>query len=312
MATSARAAVADTPAASPAVEPRRLSAGLWADAWSRLRRDRVTLAAAFLLLVMVVLALAADLLAQHLFQYSFTRQDLLNSYTAPTLGDPAMWLGSDDLGRSQIVRLLYGARISLAVGFGAALVNLTIGVTLGLLSGYFSGPVDDFIQFVISTLNSIPYLFLLLIVSVMFSPGPVTLVLILGALTWPSVTLFVRGQSLSLREREFVTAARVLGATPARLMARHVLPNVLPLVFTVAAIDIGTIILVESALSYLGLGIHPPTPSWGNMLSNAASNLSRGPWMVWGPGAAIFVTVLSLYLIGDGLRDALDPRLKNR
>jgi peptide/nickel transport system permease protein len=123
------------------------------------------------------------------------------------------------------------------------------------------------------------------------------------------VSLFVRGQALSLREREFVTAARVVGASHLRLIVRHVLPNVLPLVIVLSAIDIGTLILTESALSFLGLGIQPPTPSWGNMLTNAASDLAHGPWLVYGPGAAIFLTVLCLYLIGDGLRDALDPRL---
>jgi peptide/nickel transport system permease protein len=209
------------------------------------------------------------------------------------------------------VRLLHGARISLAVGFGAALINLTIGIIFGLAAGYFRGWLDDFMQFIISTLNSIPALFLLLIVAVLFSPGTVTLVVILGLLSWPGITLFVRGQTLSLREREFVIAGRVIGASHARLMFQHILPNVLPLVIILSAIDVGGLILTESALSFLGLGIHPPTPSWGNMLTNASANLSRGPWLVYGPGAAIFLTVLCLYLIGDGFRDALDPRLKH-
>ncbi len=296
------------------VQPARLVAagagrGLWSIALGRLARDRVTLAALAVLAVMVILAAASDLLSEHLFHYGFSRQDLLNNYAAPAPTSPAFWLGTDELGRSQVVRLLYGARISLAVGFGAALVNLTLGIAVGLSAGYLRGWVDDVAQFAISTLNAIPSLFLLLIVGVLFTPGPLTLVVILGALTWPGIALFVRGQALSLREREFVTAGRVLGASSGRLMFRHVLPNVLPLVFVVSAIDVGTIVLTESALSFLGLGINPPTPSWGNMLSNAASNLSRGPWLVYGPGAAIFLTVLCLYLIGDGLRDALDPRL---
>jgi peptide/nickel transport system permease protein len=269
------------------------------------------MAAIGILLVMVVLALAADMLVEHFFKWGFTRQDLLRTWEPPTLAEPAFWLGGDDLGRSQIVRVLYGARISLAVGFGAALVNLLIGIPLGLAAGYFRGPVDDVIQFVISTLNSIPSLFLLLIVSVLFTPGPLTLVMILGLLTWPGITLFVRGQTFSLREREFVTAGQVLGASPSRLMFRHILPNVLPLVFVIAAVDVGSIILVESALSFLGLGIHPPDPSWGNMLTLASSYVTRGPWLIWAPGIAIFLTVLCLYLIGDGLRDALDPRLKH-
>jgi len=294
----------------PVVAGRKTGAGLWSNAAYRLRRDRVTVVAAVGLALFVVLAASADLLAQSFFRYGFTQQDLLNTYAKPDLQTPAFWLGGDEIGRSQIVRLLFGARISLAVGFGAAFINLTIGIALGLAAGYFRGWFDDLVQFVISTLNSIPTIFLLLIVAVLFSPGTWTLVGILGLLSWQSITLFVRGQTLSLRERDFVSAGRVIGASHRRLMFQHILPNVLPLVFILSAIDVGGLILVESALSFLGLGVHPPTPSWGNMLTNAAQHLSRGPWLVYGPGLAIFSTVLFLYLIGDGLRDALDPRLK--
>jgi peptide/nickel transport system permease protein len=255
-----------------------------------------------------LLAASADLLADNVFHYGVTRQDLANSYRPPELGNPARWLGTDNLGRSQVVRLLYGARVSLAVGFCAALINLSIGLTLGLAAGYLRGAVDDVVQFVVTTLNAIPTIFLLLIVAVLFSPGPSSLILVLGLLSWQSIALFVRGQSLSIRERDFVTAGRVIGASSLRIMVGHVLPNVLPLVFILSAIDVGGLILAESALSFLGLGISPPTPSWGNMLTNAAADLSRGPWLVYGPGAAIFLTVLCLYLLGDGVRDALDPR----
>jgi peptide/nickel transport system permease protein len=262
------------------------------------------------LLVLVVLAVAADLLATQFFNYGATRQDLLNTYARPDLSNPAFWLGGDEIGRSQIVRLLYGARVSLAVGLAGACINVGVGITLGLIGGYVRGWVDDVLQFVIATLNSVPALFLLLIIAVLFTPGPAQLVIVVGLLFWPSITLFVRGQTLSLREREFVAAARITGATSAHIMLRHLLPNLLPLVLVLSAIDVGSIILYESTLSFLGLGILPPTPSWGNMLSNATSHLARGPWLVYGPGAAIFLTVLCLYLIGDGVRDALDPRLK--
>jgi peptide/nickel transport system permease protein len=288
---------------------RRPSAGIWSNALARLRRDKVTLVAAALLVVLVLLALSADLLSTYVFKYSFTRQDLLNGYAKPTLSDPAFWFGGDDIGRSQIVRLLYGARVSLAVGIGAAIINLTIGLALGMTAGYTRGWFDDLVQFIISTLNSIPSIPLLLIISVLFQPGPVTLVLILGLLLWPNASLFVRGQTLSLREREFIAAGQVSGATNRHIIWKHVFPNVLPLIFVLTAIDVGSLILIESALSFLGLGISPPLPSWGNMLTNAAQDLSRGPWLVYAPGACIFLTVLCLYLLGDGLRDALDPRL---
>jgi peptide/nickel transport system permease protein len=285
---------------------------LWTHALGRLRHDRLTLTAAAMLVIMVVLAAAADVLANNFFRYGFTRQDLLNGYARPTLSDAAFWLGTDSLGRSQVVRLLYGARVSLAVGIGAATINLGVGLTLGLTCGYLRGWFDDLVQFVIGTLLSIPTIPLLLIVSVLFEPGPLPLVIILGLLRWPNASLFARGQTLSLREREFVTAGRVAGATSARLIFRHILPNVLPLMIVLTAIDVGSVILIESVLSYLGLGIMPPTPSWGNMLTTATEDLSRGPWLVYAPGAAIFVTVLCLYLLGDGLRDALDPRSSER
>jgi peptide/nickel transport system permease protein len=309
MATSQAVQLAAPPIAQTAPVRRRPSAGIWSNAVARLRRDRVTLVSAFILVAFIALAAAADVLANNFFHWGFTKQDLLNGYTKPTLSDPAFWFGGDDIGRSQIVRLLYGARVSLSVGIGAAIINLSIGMALGLSAGFLRGWFDDLVQFIISTLNSIPSIPLLLIVSILFQPGPITLVMILGVLLWPNATLFVRGQTLSLREREFVAAGRVSGGSNARIMLRHILPNVLPLIFVLTAIDVGSLILVESALSFLGLGISPPTPSWGNMLTNGAQDLSRGPWLVYAPGAAIFLTVLCLYLVGDGLRDALDPRL---
>jgi peptide/nickel transport system permease protein len=304
MATIAR------PAAILPVVERRAVAGLWSNAWYRLRRDKLTLAALVILSVLIIASISAPLLAQFVFRFRFEQQDLLNAYGKPTLDPPAYLLGSDELGRSQIVRLLYGGQVSLFVGFVGAFVNLTIGVVVGLTAGYLRGRVDDVINWFITTLNSIPLLFLLLIISAVFSPNAFTLTLTIGLLFWTGISLYVRGQTFALREREFVVAARTIGATTGRIMFRHILPNVLPLIFVLAAIDVGGIILAESALSYLGLGIMPPTPSWGNMLSNAASYFIRAWWLVVSPGAMIFLTVLCLYLIGDGLRDALDPRLK--
>ena len=276
---------------------------------AQLRRSPLTVAAVAVLLTLGVAGLAADWLAANLFGVGPTAQNLRAAYARPDLSVPALWLGADELGRSQIVRLLYAARISLAVGLGAATLNLTVGVLLGLAAGYYRGPIDDGLQWLASTLRSVPSLFLLLLVAVLFQPGPWVLVCVLGLISWPGTALFVRGQTLSLREREFVNAARATGASDWRLMSRHLLPNLLPLVVTLAAIDVGAMILTESSLSFLGLGIMPPTASWGNMLTNAVSALGRAPWLVWGPGGLIFATVLSLYLLGDAVRDAIDPRL---
>jgi peptide/nickel transport system permease protein len=266
--------------------------------------------AAVVLLLLALSAIAAPLFAEYVFHTTFGEQDLLHIYAKPTLDPPAYLLGADEIGRSQVVRLLYGGQVSLFIGFVAALMNLTLGVGLGLLAGYLRGTVDDVITWFITTLNSIPIIFLLLLITSLFQPSALTLTFIIGVLFWTGVTNFVRGQTFALREREFVIAARTIGAATPRILFRHILPNVLPLIFVLAAIDIGTIILAESALSYLGLGVMPPTPSWGNMLSNAQSYATRAPWLVVAPGAMIFLTVLCLYLIGDGLRDALDPRLK--
>lgn len=287
------------------------SLGLWVEVRRRIMGDWLTALATGILLLLVALAVAADVLSSAFFHFGFSQQDLLNAYSPPDLNHPALWLGSDDLGRSQAVRLLYGARVSLGVGFGAAFINLTLGLGLGLAAGYWRGWLDDVVQWLVATLESIPRVFLLLLIAVLFRPGPVQLIVVLGLLSWPVIALFIRGQTFSLRGREFVVAARVSGAGGWRIVARHILPNVLPLAAVLTAIEAGSLILTESALSFLGLGIQPPTPSWGNMLSAAASGLSRGPWLVWGPGAVIFITVLCLYLVGDGLRDALDPRLSS-
>lgn len=305
MAATATAAKAAAPPADAHV-----SRSLWSNAWWKLRHDKLTIAAFIVLLILAAFALAAPLLAANIFHYKFEQQDLFHTYEKPTWDPPAYLLGSDEIGRSQVVRLLYGGQVSLFVGFVAALVNLTVGVSIGLAAGYLRGPFDDFITWLITTLNGIPQLFLLLIIAALWQPGPLTLILIIGLLNWTGICLFVRGQTLSLREREFVTSARTIGARDRRIMFRHILPNVLPLIFILAAIDIGAIILLESALSFLGLGIVPPTPSWGNMLTNGASYFVRAWWLVVPPGVMIFLTVLCLYLIGDGLRDALDPRLK--
>jgi peptide/nickel transport system permease protein len=307
MATSTATIRAPTAAEAILLRPAR---SLWSNAWYKLRRDRLTMIAFGVLLLLAILSAAADLFADNLFHYTFEKQDLLNTYQKPTLDPPAYLLGSDEIGRSQVVRLLYGGRVSLTVGFVAALVNLTVGVALGLAAGYLRGRIDDLFTLFVTTLNSIPTIFLLLIFAAIWEPGPGQLTVVIGLLFWTGISLFVRGQTFALREREFVLAARTIGARDMRIMFRHILPNILPLIFVLAAIDIGAIILTESALSYLGLGILPPTPSWGNLLTNATTYFVRAWWLVVSPGVMIFLTVLCLYLIGDGLRDALDPRLK--
>ncbi len=291
-------------------EIRRASAGLWSDAWWRLRHDPTTLAAGAVLALLITLALCADLLSANFFHWSFTQQDILRGYGKPDPSSPAAWLGSDQLGRSQVVRLLYGGRVSLFIGVFAAVVSMVVGVGLGVSAGFYRGWWDDVIVWLVSTLNSIPTLFLLLIVGFLFRLDPVSLAVLIGLLGWTGITNFSRGQTFALREREFVVAARTVGASPIRIMFRHIFPNIIPLMVVLAAIDVGGVILAESALSYLGFGIQPPVPSWGNMLTAASQYFIKGPWLVYPPGIMIGLTVLCLYLLGDGLRDALDPRLR--
>ncbi len=300
-------AVTAVPVARPARKHRE---GFWWDALYGIRHDPATVAAIAVLATLIVLALAADVLSDQIFHTGYTNQNLLNTWGAPSLSDPKYWLGADNLGRSQIVRLLYGARVSLFIGVLGALVSLGMGLSLGVTAGYFRGWWDDIVVWLVTTIANIPILFLLILVGLYFRLDPLSLSILIGMLGWLGIANFARGQTLALRDREFIQAARTVGASPVRIMTRHVLPNILPLMIVLAMVDIGGIILAESALSYLGFGIQPPVPSWGNMLSLSAQYYFLGPHLIIVPGVAITLTVLCLYLIGDGLRDALDPRLR--
>ncbi len=273
----------------------------------RLRHDKLTLVALGVVLLMTLLALFAPAITGAL-GVSSTRTDPQNTFLPP--GSPGHILGTDDLGRDHLARLLYAGQVSLSVGFIAASLALTIGVSLGIITGYYGGVVDDFINWVIATLNSIPSLFLLLIVAAVLQPSPQTLIIVLGLLGWTTTTRLVRGETLSIREREYILSARASGASPMRIMFVHILPNLFSIIVITLAIDIGSLILVEAALSFLGLGIKPPTPSWGNMLTGAQSYFTKGAFLVVAPGLLIFITVLCLYVIGDGMRDAFDPTSK--
>jgi peptide/nickel transport system permease protein len=292
------------PAASVSSGP---SAGLMTIAARRLRRDHLTLTAAALLGTYAALAVGAEWFASQVMHTTPTTIDMRNTLAPPSL---AHWLGTDDFGRDQLVRLLYGARVSLSIALVAAAVNLTIGVSLGGVAGFYGRKVDDLVVWATSTLRAIPALFLLILIGALFHPGPEGLALLIGVISWPGVARVVRGQVLSLRQRDYLLAARSTGAQDGRLLVRHILPNVVSIAVVILGQDIGAVILTESALSYLGLGVAPPNASWGNMLSNAQRFLSSAVWLVVAPGVCIFSTVLALYVLADGLRDALDPRLR--
>lgn len=277
---------------------------LWGDTLHRLWRDPLTVVAICVLGVWCCLALLADPIAA-LMHTSPDRIDLLNNFSPPS---GQHWLGTDDYGRDQFIRLLYGARVSLSIGLLAALVNLTLGVIIGAVAAFYGGLIDDLVVWFVNTFRSIPTFFLLLAISALVKTGPAELALIIGFTTWTGAARLVRGQVFQLKQRDYVLAARALGAGNARLIFRHIIPNVLSLVVVILGIDIGGVILAESGLSYLGFGVQPPVPSWGNMLTNAQSYFTQGAWLVVGPGVAIALTVWCLYTVGDGFRDAIDPR----
>ncbi|MBN1993253.1 MAG: ABC transporter permease [Anaerolineae bacterium] len=224
------------------------------------------------------------------------------------------WLGTDMAGRDVLTRAVYGGRISLRIGAYVASISIILGVTVGLISGYYAATfVDDIVNAVIMTLGSIPLLFLLIILAGTFPifRSPEGLAFLLGIFGWMGVSRLIRGQIFSIREREYIAASRAIGSSIWRIMFRHMLPNVTSIIIVIAIFDIAGAIIAEAGLSYLGVGIGPPNPSWGNMMQGSLGNFTDAPWLVLTPGLFIFLTTLSIYLIGDGLRDALDPWVKN-
>lgn len=284
----------------------RPSRSLWGEALTYIWRDKLTLLALSALIILTLTCIFAPPLLENVLHLNGNRTDVVNRYKPP--GYKNNILGTDQLGRDQLVRLLYGGRVSLGVAYGASIMSISIGLVVGMLAGYYGGFVDDVVNWFISTLSSIPSIFLLILVAVVFSPTAEVLIILLGLLGWVSTCRLVRGEVLTLKEREFVVAARALGAPPRRIFTQHLFPNVVSLVIISLTIDAGTLILIESGLSYLGLGVRPPTPSWGNMLAESRKFLTTGTHLIIWPGIMIIIIVLCFFLVGDGVRDAVDPK----
>jgi peptide/nickel transport system permease protein len=271
--------------------------------WAKFTRNRLATGSAVVILLLVVLTVGASWVAPHDPLYI----DMGHKFARP--GEAGFLLGADELGRDVLSRLLHAGRVSLAVGLVTALIAVLVGSVLGGVAGYYGGAADAFIMRLADVLLSMPTIFLLLALSAFLRPSVFSITLIIGLNSWMSVARLVRGQILSLKEQEFVLAARAIGANDRRLIFRQLLPNAVPPVLIAATLTVAMAILLESSLSYLGYGIQPPTASWGNMLNNAQTYVLYAPWVAVYPGLMITVTVLSFNFAGDGLRDALDPRL---
>lgn len=269
---------------------------------SRLRRNRMALAGAAIVAVMFLLAVLAPLLAGDPGAIDISRRLQPPSWQFP--------LGTDDLGRDVLARILYGARISLLVGFVAVGIASLIGIVLGALAGYYGRWVDGLLMRFVDIMLCFPTFFLILAVIAFLEPSIWNIMIIIGLTGWMGVARLVRAEFLSLRERDFVQAARALGASDGRLIFRHILPNALSPVLVSATLGVAGAILTESALSFLGIGVQPPTPSWWNMLIAGKQTLGTAWWLSAFPGLAILITVLGYNLLGEGIRDALDPRIR--
>jgi peptide/nickel transport system permease protein len=302
------AGVAATPA--PARQAQRFSP--WQEAWRRFRRHRLAVASAVVLLLIV----AAIVLGPLVWRVPINEIDFTAKLQPPSWAHP---LGTDDLGQDVLARMLYGGRISLAVGLAAMFVAIFIGVLVGAIAGMSSGRIDAVLMWLADLFLSLPGLPLLLLIIYLFRDSLkavfgveggvfIMIVAVIGGLRWMQAARLVRAQFLSLREKEFVEAARALGASRIRQVFQHILPNALGPVIVAATIDVAAAIIAESTLSFLGLGFPPDIPTWGRLLSDAKDYLDIAPHWALAAGAAIFLTVLSINFIGDGLRDALDPR----
>jgi len=275
------------------------------DFWRYFKRNRLAVGGMVIIMITFLATGFASFLAPH---------DPGKTGVSLKLTPPSSkhYLGTDQLGRDVFSRMLYGSRVSLSVGFVAVAISIFIGILVGAIAGYYSGWVDSLLMRFVDIMLCFPSFFLILTVVALLGPSLFKVMAVIGITSWMGTSRFVRAEFLSLRERDFVQAAKGLGVNDLRIIFHHILPNALAPVFVTATLDVATAILVEAGLSFLGFGVQPPAPSWGNILTEGRTYIFDAWWLTLFPGLAILITVLSFNLLGEGLRDALDPRLRGR
>ncbi len=275
---------------------------LWHDAWLRLSKNKLAMFGLCFILVLAIISLLTPVIAP----YAYETQDLYLGATPPSA---AHWLGTDVLGRDMLTRLMYGGRISLTVGLIATSVALLIGVTYGAVAGYMGGKVDAVMMRIVDVLYALPFSIFIILLTVVFGRSLLLLFLAIGAVEWLTMARIIRGQVLSLKRQEFVEAATAIGLSRWQIIRKHLIPNALGPIIVYTTLTIPSVILLESFLSFLGLGIQPPQSSWGSLISYGVETMEEYPWLLIYPGLVLSLTLFSLNFLGDGLRDALDPRV---
>ena len=275
----------------------------WKDAWRRLKQNKVAIISLFV----IILIILAAIIGPFFCKYSYSDQSLLSANQPPSADH---WFGTDNLGRDLFVRCLYGARVSLTIGFFVTLINLSLGVIYGGISGFYGGKVDEYMMRIVDILYAIPLLLWVILLMVILKPGLQNVLIAIGAVYWLYMARVVRGQVLSLKEQDYVLAARAIGVSDKRIILRHLVPNAIGPILVTVTFNIPEAIFTEAFLSFIGLGVGAPMASWGMLASDALDGFRSFPYQLFFPAVSICITMLAFNFFGDGLRDALDPRLR--
>ena len=286
---------------APLLQQAEAGVSLWQDAWHRLGKNKLAVASTVILGAVVLCALAGPWLSS----YAYDRQDTALGASAPSYDH---WFGTDPLGRDLLVRTLYGGRISLLVGIVATMVSMIIGVTYGAVAGFAGGRTDQVMMRVVDVLYALPFTIFVIILMVLFGRNIYLLFLAIGAVEWLTMARIVRSQVISLREKEFIEATRIMGFSRSRIIFQHIIPNTLGPVIVYVTLTVPQVMLLEAFLSFLGLGVQPPMSSWGLLIQEGVDTMEEFPWMLLFPSLALSATLFALNFLGDGLRDALDPK----